>query len=133
MIHLKMQCLFVPFQSKFDRITQEMNLLLQMIPSWESSRDISEPPMVFLLQMANRILADDKEVVDVNKDTNCQTGITTKDVLKATNSQTTIGVEVLKDMQQHRLASPTGQSAIREEKQSTVNHENCSTDLNKVL
>nr|AMS24213.1 kinesin 4-II protein [Marsilea vestita] len=55
------------FQLKIHTINREMNSLLQMIPSWEASREILEPAMLFLLQMAKRILADTKGECDGNQ------------------------------------------------------------------
>ena len=109
-----------------------MNTLLQMIPSWESSRDILEPPMMFLLQMANRILTDDnEEVLDRNKDMNSQTD-SEINVLKDMNSHTDTGMDVVRDIQL-RLALPTIHSSRGDEKQSNLHQENYPIDLNKVL
>ncbi|KAI5078628.1 hypothetical protein GOP47_0006299 [Adiantum capillus-veneris] len=49
------------YQEKLEEISTDMNLLLRMIPSWETMKEIAENPILFLLAMAKRILASTKE------------------------------------------------------------------------
>ncbi|KAH7373367.1 hypothetical protein KP509_17G051700 [Ceratopteris richardii] len=49
------------YQEKLGEISTEMNLLLRMIPSWESAKEIAETPILFLVAMAKRVLAGNKE------------------------------------------------------------------------
>lgn len=101
-------------QDKVNEISMEMNLLLRMIPSWEHTKEIAEPPILFLLAMAKRILAGTKEGgMDFT----------------ACNLQMDTGIEILRDTQQK---SESSYSSPVISKETHMNNDELLTDPGKV-
>lgn len=91
-----------------------MNLLLRMIPSWELTKEIAEPPILFLLAMAKRILAGTREG-----------GMD----FKGCNLQRDIDIQILRDTQQK--SEPTHSAAFIS-KETHLTNDDILTDPGKV-